>query len=118
MYPAQIRPYYQPQPFGQESGLPYPQHQQQQQDLNAQGMLMMPNKGPSWMAYDEANNGGMNQQGGMTDSHNQLGLGLNRNMMGPLMGGVGGEQTQQNWDILVNGEWSWVCVQCDQGLLS
>ena len=80
----------------------YSQHEQQQDPNTSQGMLMMPNKGPSWIAYDEANNNGMNTQGGLTD--NQLGLGLSRTMMGPLMGGVGGEQTQQNWDILVNGE--------------
>ena len=96
MYPAQIRPYSQPNPFDQNYGMPYPQHQ----DSAGQTMSMMPNKGPSWMTYDEATamNGGAvpaNQLG--------LGLGVNRNM-GSMLGAVGGEETEQLWENLVNGE--------------
>jgi hypothetical protein len=63
-------------------------------------MLMLPNKGPSWVNYDVEN--GLNGSG---SSNGQIGLGLNRNM-GPLMGTVGGEQTEQLWENLVNGELS------------
>lgn len=71
--------------------MPYPQPQDPSTGHN---MSMLPNKGPSWMTYDGAT--AMNG-GGVQD--NQMGLGL-----GPLMGTVGGAQTEQLWENLVNGE--------------
>lgn len=91
MYPSQLRPYL--QPFGQETGIPY---YQQQQDLAAQSMLLMPTKTLTWGAYDPNN---MPQLGLATD--NQSGL---NDQFNPLMGPAMGGQTEQIWDNLVNGK--------------